>query len=220
MHETKEKVEKLCEMKDKLVCWTAAELAKGKCEVDTKEMGDVVDMIKDLAEAEEKCWKACFYKKVLEEMELEGEFPEGRMGYDHWRYSSGRFAPTGHGHRSGYHPMPMTPMMDESMDDWAMRAGYRMPTHSQMTHMGGRHGMGYDDGMMDDRHSRAYNDYQTARRHYTETKSHEDKDKMSKHAQEHVLESVETMRDIWRNADPELRRQMKSDLVGLVNEMQ
>ena len=86
--------------------------SKGISQVDTKEFGDVADVIKDLCEAEEKIYKACYYKSIVEAMEEEdkkdelmlkmmieehGE-AEGRAGYNRWRNSKGRFTPKGTGH--------------------------------------------------------------------------------------------------------------------------
>ena len=42
----------ICEMKEKLIDWTKEELSKSKECIDTHEMGEVIDMIKDLFEAE------------------------------------------------------------------------------------------------------------------------------------------------------------------------
>ena len=69
------------------------------------------------------------------------------------------------------------------------------------------------------RYGRAYEDYREARRHYTESKNPADKDEMSTLAQEHVMETVSSMRDIWKMADPSLKTQMKSDLQKLLSEM-
>lgn len=46
-----------------------------------------------------------------------------------------------------------------------------------------------------------------------------DKEDMTKHAREHIANSVATMREIWGNAEPELRKQMKADLQALIGEM-
>lgn len=62
------KMEDLTEIKNKLIHWTKGELDKeGMCSSpqEVEVMGEVVDMIKDLAEAEEKCWKACYYKEIV-----------------------------------------------------------------------------------------------------------------------------------------------------------
>jgi len=103
------------------------ELGKGIENVDAKELGEVVDMIKDLYEAKEKIVKACYYKGVLEAME-EHDFEdedeieeEGRRGYrGQPRSQSGRFMSRGDGRRSnrgrssrrGYDDMMMYDDMD------------------------------------------------------------------------------------------------------------
>ena len=56
-------------------------------------------------------------------------------------------------------------------------------------------------------------------RYYTETKSPSQKDEMDAKANEYVGETVSAMRDIWRDADPEMRRKLKAEFVKLVNEM-
>lgn len=38
----------ICDMKDRFIEWTKEELDKGKEAVDTKEMGEVIDIIKDI----------------------------------------------------------------------------------------------------------------------------------------------------------------------------
>lgn len=39
--------------------------------------------------------------------------------------------------------------------------------------------------------------------------------KMEERANEAVMESMTTLREIWANADPELRKRMKTDLASL-----
>lgn len=105
-----------------------SELTKGIENINAEELGEVVDMIKDLYEAKEKIVKACYYKSVIEAMEehdFEDEeeiMDEGRRGYrGQPRSQSGRFMSRGDGRRSnrgrggrrGYEPDMM--MYDE---DW------------------------------------------------------------------------------------------------------
>lgn len=87
---------------------------KGAHNVDTEEMGEVIDMIKDLAEAEKCAWEKCYYKSIVEAMADEEKYEQsllkemidkygeadGRLGYDRWRTSRGRFAPKGTGHET------------------------------------------------------------------------------------------------------------------------
>lgn len=94
-------MEKLKEMKERLVDAAKMELDKGIDNVNTEELGEVVDMIKDLSEA-------CYYCSIVEAMEESESY-----GYDRWRYASGRFAPKGRG-TYGYTPERMIP--DSMMD--------------------------------------------------------------------------------------------------------
>lgn len=218
------KLEKVTEIKDKLICSVELEMAKGLDNVCTEELGEVIDMIKDLSEAEEKCWKACYYKEIVEAMKEEGKENE-RAGYDHWRYSSGRFAPTGSGHYSpGYTPMHM---MD---DDYDMMGYTKSQSGSRTSYSadGGRgsssgsstgNRSGYTSPMMGNRYGQAYSNYDEARRHYTESHSDSDKKMMDDHAKKHLEESIDTMKDIWKDADPNLKHIMKDKLGHLVNEM-
>lgn len=84
-----------------------SELTKGIENINAEEMGEVIDMIKDLYEAKEKIVKACYYKAVIEAMEehdFEDEeeiMDEGRRGYrGQPRSESGRFMSRGDGRRS------------------------------------------------------------------------------------------------------------------------
>lgn len=224
----------ICRMKQTLTEWCKAELDKGKECVDTKEMGEVIDMIKDLAEAEEKCVKAAYYHTVTAAMT--GDEESERMGYDHWRTSSGRYAPKGTGHwtpirgRSGY-PMPAEGDWRPEYGPWGDQDAYnQMMGGSSDGSRGSRSGsmdggrMGYTDPdydriMHDERHGRPYRQWQLSKRHYTETKSEGDKQEMSEHAKEHMADTVMTIKEIWMSADPDLRTKMKNDLTTLMADM-
>ena len=71
MSEVKEKAKKICEMKDELISQVKPMISQGVfCEgVDGMAVGQVVDMIKDLCEAEKDIHKACYYKTVVEAMD-------------------------------------------------------------------------------------------------------------------------------------------------------
>lgn len=246
MHDLAEVIEKskdVKELKEKLLDCLKAEIsAKGIECVDTKEAGEVVDMIKDLAEAEKACMEAVYYQKVTEAMVSYEEPRYGEsFGYNPNRYSSGRYAPKGRGTRMGF--MPHVPYMDYDgeMDpkDYMREAmmgysggsgnsantgrGGNYGTSGSSSNMGGSSGsnmsMGYNDPDMDPRYGRAYNEYRMKRRHYTTSKSPDDKRDMSTHAEEHVQDTVTTMRDIWKDADPDLKKRMHEDLSKLLAEM-
>ena len=195
-----ERMHKMIEcLTEKALC----ELEKGTENVDTCEMGQVVDMIKDLNEAEYKAVIVKAMKKADEEKEeydkmllreLKEEYGEdtGRRYYDHYRYASGRFAPKGHGsYRRGYEEPPywhMTPEMYRDMD---------RDTHSRMYYT--------ETGMNE-------SGYDRAKRTYTETKemhrgnTPEDKkakmqelERYAKSLTEDVVEMVSDMSDEEKN---------------------
>lgn len=120
-----DKLKDVSEIKHRLVDWVKTESVKGFNNAEEVEiMGEVVDMIKDLASAEKDCMEACYYETVTEAMSG-GEESE-RMGFDRWRYASGRFAPKGRGTRMGYDNGRMMP--EPRNDDMINgRYGYTEP---------------------------------------------------------------------------------------------
>lgn len=189
-------------------------MCKGLDHMDVEKTGQVVDMIKDLAQAEKDCMKACYYKTVVGAMddygfENEGEIEEyGRMGYDTRRYASGRYAPKGAGHyspvhgRSGFTMPPAThipPYMMNNSAPHEYRMGYPAPK--------GAYGHNMDS-------------YRDAKRYYTETKDPHKREEMDQHAKDHVNEAVYTFKEIWEDANPELKKTMKGQLSKLLAEMQ
>lgn len=225
------KLEPVCEMKHSLTELVRSQFEKGLECVNTDEAGKVVDMIKDLAETEEKCWKAEYYKAIVKAMDRAQmeevmammdncDYDDGRMGYNHNHYASGRFAPSGHGRRMGYIPEPWAdremPYVDSYLEGGMGRMGYNPQTarNSAQRDMRRR-----ESDMMDGRHGRAYQEYQMARRHYTTSGDEGDRREMHEHAKEHVSDAVITIKEIWEDADPELRKRMKEDLGNLMNQM-
>lgn len=110
-----EKLNDLRETKHRLIEETKRKVMNTPIEeIDAKELGAATDMIKDLAEAEEKCVKAAYYMTVIEAMNN-----DSRYGYNMNRDSRGRFT-------SGFTSEPMIHNMDS-------RAGYdHMPTATHM----------------------------------------------------------------------------------------
>ena len=89
---------------------------------------EMVDMIKDLAEAEKSCWEAEYYRSVSEAMESSGYMPEMSYGYQ------------GQGGSQGGSQMPSGNSM-----------GYRQSgrgSANQYGGSGGRRGYGYDGDPM------------------------------------------------------------------------
>lgn len=74
-------MEKVCEMRETLECFLKAKMDEGVRTLNTHETGMVVDMIKDLADAEEKITQAKYYKTVTEAMEEAGDEEKGASKY-------------------------------------------------------------------------------------------------------------------------------------------
>lgn len=126
-----------------------------------EQMGQIVDMIKDLSEAEKACLEAEYYDTVIDAMD-----GDDRYGYD----DRG-----GSGNRQGYRESYM-------MDDRGDRNDR----------------MGYRDSK--GRYARNPNRRRMRRSGYSE-------------------ESIENLRQMMEDADPERKRQLKQDLEELMREM-
>lgn len=169
-----------------LMDWFALGISRGYENVDAQELGEVADIIKDMAQAKKYCLEAEYYKTVTEAMKEKSEEPYG--------YSTPKV-------RRPY--MNQEKYVDEYLNDPDFVHNMRY---------------GYTD-WNNDRYGKAYNEYQTAKRHYTETNSKADKDEMTVHMNEHLMDSLATFRDMWKNADPDMKKRMKTDLSALVGEM-
>lgn len=178
---------KMGEIESKILDMVNMETAAGLAPVNAKELGEAVDMLKDLAEAK-------YYCSIVAAMEAESE----PMGYNNRRYASGRYAPKGRG-TMGYEPMWDGGMgYDGTSRDTQQNARQNGPQ--------GRYGMAYDR-------------YQNARMGYAQSKTAPNKRMMDEAATDHLQEVMDSVRDIWADADAGQRVQMKNALVGFVNEL-
>ena len=207
-----EKIHKMIEcLTEKALC----ELEKGTENVDTCEMGQVVDMIKDLNEAEYKAVIVKAMKKADEEekeyknillRELKEEYGEdaGRRFYDHYRYADGRFAPKGRGtYRRGYEEPPywhMTPEMYRDMDKENGRMYYTEPMYTESR-------------------------YESAKRAYTESKElhkgnePQDKEAKMRELEKYMKEMSDDLLNLMKGMSQEEMNMAKSKLSVLVSKM-
>lgn len=94
-------VEKIYEIKNELLGRVSSDLReRGVDRIDVKEMGELIDMVKDLAEAEKDCWKADYYRKVSEAMEQDKQ-GYGSQGYGQQGYGSQGSSRMGYGAGTG-----------------------------------------------------------------------------------------------------------------------
>ena len=189
-------IERIHKMIECLTEKALGELDKGIENVNTEEMSEAVDMIKDLCEAEYKAVIVKSMKKADEEEEeynkellraLKDEYGEegGRRYYDEYRYkTTGRYAPKGKGTYVG-------------------RRGYEEPPYYHM----------YPERDMDREYGRMYytepmneSSYDRAKRNYTETKEmHKNNTPEDK---EHKMKSLDSY-----------TKELASDITGMVADM-
>lgn len=190
-------IERIHKMQECLTEKAVSEFEKGIENVDTSEMGEVVDMIKDLAEAEYHSIISKAMKKADEEGEeydkellrsLKAEYGEesGRRYYDQYRYANGRFAPKGKGtYRRGYEEPPYYHMYPEA------------------EHM---RDIDRDYGKMYYTEPMSESNYDRAKRNYTETKEmHKANTPEDK---EHKMKSLDSY-----------TKELASDITGMVADM-
>nr|DAX11622.1 MAG TPA: hypothetical protein [Bacteriophage sp.] len=240
-----ERIHKMIEcLTEKALC----ELDKGVENVNTEEMGEAVDMIKDLCEAEYKAVIVKSMKKADEEEEeynkellrmLKTEYGEedGRRFYDEYRYkTTGRYAPKGKGTyvgRRGYeeppywhrYPGDMTDMDYDNME--RMRDMDRLSRgRMYYTDMSDRMGMigqprGGSSTERDMREGRSG----MSRKHYMETKeqhktnTQQDKDAKMQSLDEYMKELSTDLTDMISDMTPEERSLMKSKMSILLTKM-
>lgn len=204
------------DMIEKLSECAKCEIDKGIENIDPCEMGQVTDMMKDLAEAMyyRTLMKAMEESSADETMEMFERFGDGRRFYDNYRYADGRFAPKGRGTRRGYDEPPyfhMTPEMyrgmehDRDIDRNYGRMYYTEPATSgmNMTESG----------------------YDKAKRHYTETKemhkanTAEDKEHKMKSLENYMKELSSDVTELLHDMTAEERTMLKSKLSTLVSKM-
>lgn len=196
-------IERIHKMIECLTEKALSELDKGVENVNTEEMGEAVDMIKDLCEAEYKAVIVKSMKKADEEEEeynkellraLKDEYGEegGRRYYDEYRYkTTGRYAPKGKGTyvgRRGYEEPPYYHMYpDRDMDREYGRMYYTEPTTGSNMRM-------------------TESSYDRAKRNYTETKEmHKGNTQEDK---EHKMKSLDSY-----------AKELTSDITGMVADM-
>ena len=205
-HKSTEKYNDICTLKHNLLHYVMGETEKG-LEADPEKvhvLKEYIEMIKCLAETEKECQEADYYESVVQAME-NSDMGYDRMGYTPRRTKDGR-----------YKSQPdRTRMSDGDMDD---RLGYDPYDGPYMRMMPGddREIWGDDE---DDQYGKSFNRFRKAKRHYTKTHSEEDKQRMKDASNKHMMETMATIREMWDDADPELRKRMKTDMTNLMASM-
>ena len=208
-------IERMHKMIECLTEKALAELDKGIENVDTKEMGEVVDMIKDLNEAEYRAVIVKSMKEADEEQKeydkellkaLKDEYGEegGRRYYDEYRYkTTGRFAPKGKGSYVG-------------------RRGYEEPPYY---HSYPERDMDRDYGKMYYTEPVPESNYDRAKRMYTETKemhkanTPDDKEHKMKSLDSYTKELASDITDMVADMSAEEKNLLRTKLSTLVSKI-
>ena len=218
MHDNEGKMtlEKICTLLDIMTDGLKSATNQGLNNLDTHEAGQVADIIKDLSEAkknltdaEKNEWESCYYASIVKAMKDADE-----RGDEEDRY--------------GYIPREASSMGKRGMQRDRIKRWVRDPDtfedemYERAGYTPGRK-MSRDDrpsdNSSDERYGKPYREYIDSRRHYSESKSQADKDMMEMYANEHLMDVMGSVREIYKTADPDMRKRMKSDLTKLVGEM-
>ena len=184
----------------------STELAKGTDSVNTKEFGEVVDMIKDLTEAEKNKMQACYYKTIIEAMENSeyGEDydwsgpDEDRMSYPRMRDSMGRFTS-----RRGYEQK----IHDPRFEEYNMgRMGY-----SNGAYGGGQRGMS-SSPMRSSRYGYSHDEYM-----HEKSSLNPNDPKRMKMIEDHMDDLYGMFKEEVQDMSPEEKQMWKTKLNKIIN---
>ena len=192
--------EKLQWMKDSLICVVENQLCNLN-EVDTKELGEAIDMIKDLEEA-------IYYCTVTEAMKGNGtelEF-EMKKGGHHQEQEKGE-------HRMYYNGSRYPMMYNDNGTNSSNGRNYADPN---MSYMDG--GMNYSDGATyrDEREGRSYN----SRRMYMEAKDMKrDKATQLRELEKYMQELSQDIVEMINDASPEEKQYLEKKISALATKV-
>ena len=216
------------EMIEKLAECSKMELEKGIENVDTKEMGEVAEILNELCEAEYFCTitKAMKESEYGEEYDMNGPMEERRYYRGRLRDSMGRFkSRRGYDEMIGYEEMyPMEHYRDMDREYGRMyysgSSGGSSGRGSMSGSMGsGNRNYGGDSGMRDYREGRSGQ----SRRSYMETKearpgnSTEDKQVKTKELEKYMTELCSDITEMLAGASAEEKTVLKTKMQTLLS---
>lgn len=208
-------IKRMHEMIEKLSEAAECEFSKGIENVDTCEMGKVVDMMKDLSEAMyyrtlTKAMQESDTEEIMEMFDKYGD--DGKRYYDMWRYKSGRFAPKGRGTRRGYDEPPyyhMTPDQYKEHEPEYWRDLDRKDGKMYFT----------EPVTMESRYEKAKRGYKEAKHAHTSNTA-EDKQAKMKDLEAYLKELSEDVTQLLSDATPEERAMVRGKMQVLTQKIQ
>lgn len=230
-HET----EDIAEISKRITEAIKCELDRGIENVDTKELGEAVDMLKDLYEAKEKLVKAHYYKFIMEKMEEEPEDEEEESERRYYRGqprdSMGRFRSRRGGRRGYEEPMyHMSPEMYRENEPEYYRDMDRKQGRMYYAGGGSSGGMTGGSGSYredgDKGHDRREGRSGQSRRSYMETKemnkgnSPEEKQQKMKELENYMKELSTDITEMIADSTNEEKTLLKSKLQTMLQKIQ
>ena len=208
-------IKRMHEMIEKLSEAAECEFSKGIENVDTCEMGKVVDMMKDLSEAMyyrtlTKAMQESDTEEIMEMFDKYGD--DGKRYYDMWRYKSGRFAPKGRGTRRGYEEPPyyhMTPDQYKEHDPEYWRDLDRKDGKMYYT----------EPTTMESRYDKAKRGYEESKMTHKENTPEHKQAKM-KDLEAYLKELSEDVTKLLSDATPEERALVRGKMQALTQKIQ
>lgn len=186
---------KMCETLDG---YAVAEISKERSKVNTEELGEVIDMIKDLSEVKKNKAEACYYETLTEAMEGSTygvDYDErGRL-----RYQNG--SQMGNRTRRGYEPY-MSEMDNQRRSEMnSGRIGY--DNYGQQKQRGTRYGYSHDE-FMEAKKSYSVNDPNG-------------KTKRMEALNDYLEDFTDSARDLVMGMSPEEKQMWKNKINNLIN---
>lgn len=228
--ELKEKYERVCSIKDKALSLIETQLNGDLSQVDAKELGEVVDIAKDMAELMKYSEEACYYHKVTEAMD-EGSDEEKKYylnkyipEYDGKFYTPIEYARMRDSRGRYMYTEPHMMRMDDRYDsDWdRSRMYYTEPSRYYSNGLNsGQNGSssnysGMNYAMNDGRVGRSWE----SRRGFMEAKEHgEDKTKTNKELEKYMQDLADDMTEMIAEMDANEKAMLKQKLATMASKI-
>lgn len=210
-------IKRIHEMVERLTECTKSAIEGDKTSVGKYPIGDVVDMIKDLCEAE-------YYAREAKCLEKEEEEEYGRMFYPRRRDSRGRFMSNRRG-RYGYEEPPYMHMPLEmgEYEEWDPERDMDLK-HGRMYYDGGRGrtsrggtaGTAYSGSNPMSRYGFSHDEYLQKRREH-EGQDPESKKKRMELLDEYLEDLCDMSKEVVQGMSPEEKQMWKSKITKILN---
>lgn len=195
------------EMCNKLEEYSLAEISKERNQINTKELGEVVDMMKDLSEVKKNKAEADYYCALTEAME------DAEYGIDYDFEGPIRKGYGTRGMRRGYSNNNMMPMDDYRMTQDGRIYGYNRNTNQ------GRQGSSMGSGMTSRGNSRygfSHDEYMEAKDKYS-MNDPEGRQKRMEALDDYLDDLSDSAKEMIANMTPEEKQVWKTKTSRLIN---